>query len=141
MGLFDIQKKNATELAPVPKQDVMQPVPQDDGRSAAAVKLELAQGGVELVKTLIDGGIDIAKIQAAGTQKVNEIKAEIGKMLAESQIRMDEEGNKARIWHEKFDRRKNAYFDAVAQISAMEATSEEKQLWIEILKEVLKNET
>ena len=141
MGQFDIQKKNSTGLVPASKAEVTQPAPQEDVKPDATVKMELAQGSVEIIKKLIDGGVDIARIKAAGTQKIEEIKAEIAKMFAESQTRINEEDKRAQIWHDKFDCRKEVFFEAVKQINKMVATEEEKRLLIELLKEVLKNET
>ncbi len=85
---------------------------------------------IEAGSRIIDGIISIQHIREQGTQAVALIRAEIEKMYAEADIELKKKELESQDWHQKFDKKREVFFDMVAKIEKNPDWSDETKTTI-----------
>ena len=100
----------------------------------------MVQGGIEITKNVAEGVIDIIKIREGGEQKVAEIHAQIESIVRQAEVNIERMEKEHAHWNERFDKRKNLFLESVHLIESKNLSPGEKQAYLDVLKEVLRNE-
>ena len=136
---FEIKKKDSS--------DVVEPEIVSDSSTLEKTsslsqedKSRLVQGGIEITKNVAEGVIDIIKIRETGEQKVAEIHAQIESIVRQAKVNIEKMEKEHAHWNERFDKRKNLFLESIHLIESKNLSPAEKQAYLDVLKEVLKNE-
>ena len=136
---FEIKKRDSSNV--IEPEVVSEPsMPEKKSSLSPEDKSRLVQGGIEITTNVAEGVIDIIKIRETGEQKVAEIHAQIESIVRQAKVNIEKMEKEHAHWNERFDKRKNLFLESIHLIESRNLSQAEKEAYLHVLKEVLKNE-
>ena len=131
MGKLGLRKIENTEIVPVPMepaapQKSMQPI--NNPNVLPEIVLKHSEELVSIVKDIVQGKLEIARIEALTDSQVKRIAAETNRILEEANMKIKEMETEGREWGRKFDKKKELLVEVINKIKASPEMDKEERL-------------